>query len=64
MVVMYESEMTCAALAGCMEQRSYDGVLRVMTLKTKSMNILQIRKDFTKLVLTKLYAIKGKTSAW
>ena len=34
-VVMYESEMTCAALAGCMEHRSYDGVLRVMTLKTK-----------------------------
>jgi len=35
-VVMYESEMTCAALAGCMEQRSYDGVLRVMILKTKA----------------------------
>jgi len=34
-VVMYASEMTCAALAGCMEQRSYDGVLCVMTLKTK-----------------------------
>jgi len=57
---MYESEMTCAALAGCMEQWSYDGVLCVMTLKKKSMNILQIRKDFTNMVLTKLYAIKGK----
>jgi len=33
---MYESEMTCAARVGCMEQWNYDGVLRVMTLKTKS----------------------------
>jgi hypothetical protein len=33
---MYESEMTYAALADCMEQRSYDGVLRAMTLKTKA----------------------------
>lgn len=35
MVVTNEMEMICAALVGCMAQRSYVGVLHVMTLKSK-----------------------------